>query len=583
MFPFCSLFPTNLVPDEVFSTQRDNAKFSTRHTASGVLSHVDGNMASLSGFLPQDMLGKSIMDFYHPEDMPLLKEVYETIMTKGQTAGASFCGKPYRFLVHNGSYITLHTKWTSFVNPWSHHLEFVIGHHQVVKGPSNPNVLYANATELQSSMTDAAINDSKMISNAILKLLTEPVSRPSDTVKQEVSKRCKALASFMENLMDEVTNTGGKTDLTLELPVESDLTFSERDSVIICEVSPHHDYSDSKSSTETPPNYNQLNYNENLQRFFDSRPATTYNEHDNLKLEQQDADRATVSHCFGESGGSESAGNLSSASNTGNMESITNTSTGTSSGSHHQYLPHQLTEAMLCKHNEDMEKLIIKRHKVAKTGTKSGEKSKKGPDKNYEFHPHGLKRSGSHSWEGEAYKTSKHHHLNDTPKAPIPSQMNTQLYQNTNIELWPPFSVSLNTTKTTHTTSHGQFAAASNIFPTVYYIPTPQDQSLQYMQSYPSMLYGHIYPPMMYQTMSFQPSVTNTSHNEPMFNSAYQFDKSISLPVLQQNNPVPIHNTSHTQTHNTFQRPPSQATSVKADMGSIASATFVNKVSKQIL
>lgn len=29
------------------------------------------------GFLPQDMLGHSILEFYHPEDMPLMKEVYE--------------------------------------------------------------------------------------------------------------------------------------------------------------------------------------------------------------------------------------------------------------------------------------------------------------------------------------------------------------------------------------------------------------------------------------------------------------------------------------------------------------------------
>lgn len=46
--------------------------------------------------------------------------------------------------------------------------------------------------------------------------------------------------------------------------------------------------------------------------------------------------RANLSptQCFGESGGSESAGNMSilSASNA-NMESITNTSTGTSNGS----------------------------------------------------------------------------------------------------------------------------------------------------------------------------------------------------------------------------------------------------------
>lgn len=41
------------------------------------------------------------------------------------------------------------------------------------------------------------------------------------------------------------------------------------------EISPHHDYYDSKSSSETPPSYNQLNYNENIQRFFQSKPKTT--------------------------------------------------------------------------------------------------------------------------------------------------------------------------------------------------------------------------------------------------------------------------------------------------------------------
>lgn len=44
------------------------------------------------------------------------------------------------------------------------------------------------------------------------------------------------------------------------------------------EISPHHEYYDSKSSTETPPSYNQLNYNENIERFFKSKPpvATMY-------------------------------------------------------------------------------------------------------------------------------------------------------------------------------------------------------------------------------------------------------------------------------------------------------------------
>lgn len=342
------------------------------------------------------------MDFYHPEDMPLLKEMYETITMKGQAAGTSFCGKPYRFLTHNGCFVTVETEWSIFVNPWSHILEFVIGYHRILKGPSNPNVL--DLPKTQSQFPDNCVmNESKIIRDEILKLLTEPVTRPSDTVKQQVSKRCQALASFMETLMDEVTKS---SDLKLELPLESDLTFSERDSVMLGEISPHHDYFDSKSSSETPPSYNQLNYNENLQRFFDSRPITVNECGDQNKMETADTEKGTrmnlsPTQCFGGSGGSESAGNMSSASNA-NMESITNTSTGTSNGS---YIPPLLTKQLLCKHNEDMEKLIIKRHKVGRINKAGCERNKRTPT--HEQHSHGVKRSG----QGSKYHARSHNFL----------------------------------------------------------------------------------------------------------------------------------------------------------------------------
>jgi period circadian protein 2 len=85
----------------------------------------------------------------------------------------------------------------------------------------------------------------------------------------------------MESLMDENIS---KPELKVELPPEDQSfsvieiqkstaepaskflkIFQERDSVMLGEISPHHDY-DSKSLTETPPSYNQLNYNENIQR-----------------------------------------------------------------------------------------------------------------------------------------------------------------------------------------------------------------------------------------------------------------------------------------------------------------------------
>lgn len=217
---------------------------------------MDGT-ASLLGFLPQDILGRKIMEFYHPEDIPLLKEVYETIMVKGQT-GSSFFGKPYRFLTHNGCYIVVETEWSSFINPWSHHLEFVIGYHRVLKGPSNPNVLAAKSSENCENFSDEILNQSKVLKEEILQLLTKAVVQTSEIVKQQVSKRCQVLESFIEPMVHEVFKNNNKKDLTLELPQESDLTFSERDSVMLGDISPHHDYFDSKSSSETPPSYNQV-------------------------------------------------------------------------------------------------------------------------------------------------------------------------------------------------------------------------------------------------------------------------------------------------------------------------------------
>nr|AGZ88038.1 PERIOD [Belgica antarctica] len=574
--PVKSVFKTH---DEVFTVaQRDQTKFTTRHTASGLLSHVDGT-ANILGFLPQDMLGRKVMEFYHPEDMVLLKEVYETIMAKGQTAGASFCGKPYRFLSHNGCFITIETVWSSFVNPWSHHLEFVVGYHKVLKGPSKPNVLAPKGPESQAFFTENVLSESKSVQEEILKLLNETVTRPSDRVKQQVSKRCQVLASFMETLTDEVTNSKLKGGLTLDLPLEVDLTFSDRDSVMLGEISPHHDYFDSKSSSETPPSYNQLNYSENLQRFFDSRPVTA--KPDQMKLEQTDTEPETRENsspmqCFGESGGSESAGNMSSVSNA-NMESVTNTSTGTSDCS---YVPPTLTEALLCKHNENMEKLIIKRHKVSRTIGKN-EKKQKVIEKSHEHHSHGLKRSGSHSWEGEAHKTSKYLHVVKTQKTHVPLITTQTSTPSPNADLWPPFSVGMTPMQNTHTSAQSSHFTTSNMFPTLYYVSqpnmTPQDQRspIQPMQYMPSVLYQPVYPhPSNFIQMQYSPISSQLNLNDSLYSSAFQFERSnMAMPLLQK---IPMPNVSGSFIQSMMQRPASQATAVKADMGSTP-ASVVNR------
>lgn len=442
-------------------------------------------------------------------------------MKKAHT-GVSFYSKPYRIQTNNASWVTLETEWTSFVNPWSKKLEFIIGHNKILKGPKNPNIFDTNFETMQFS--EDLLTKRKGIQDHILNLLSEAVTRPSETVKQVVSNRCQALASFMESLLDDINRKN------LDVQIESDVTFSERDSVMLGEISPHHEnWQDSKSSSETPPSYNQLNYNENLQRFFDSHPITTTDEHieniESKEVRSGDA-RTNVSTVRGY-GENDSGENLSSGSNV-QMESITNTSntgTGTSSGS---YQPPTLTQELICKHNEDMEKNMIKRHKVARFSGRLAEKVKKAPDKTI---CHGVKRSGGHSWEDEAHKFSKHYHNTETRREPIldtgPNiaenssnlKFVTQQTCSRSIDPCPPFSVRTiqESNMNTQINSRGQF------MPTVYYIPAPQAtnnvepkqtnyQTLQYMTSvlYPFNVSQPqlMYRPLIYQPMPFQPLPT---------------------------------------------------------------------------
>ena len=257
------------------------------------------------------------------------------------------------------------------------------------------------------------------------------------------------------------------------------------------------------------------------------------------------------------------------------MESVSNTSSGTSNGS---YVPAALTEALLSKHNEDMEKMIVKRHKVARIN-KGGEKNKIAQEQQ----SHGVKRSGSHSWEGEVYKTSKQQHLAENKKinvANFPIQTNPQAYQsmNANVDLWPPFSVSLTTIQSTHTTSLSTHFTTSSVFPTVFFIPQnmSQDQHIQTMQYMPGVFYqSMVYPhPSTFYQMQFQPQ---SIANENIYNSAgFQFEKGNVSLSLRQNVATPVGNESQNQGA-IFQRPPSQGTSLKADVGS-TSASMINRV-----
>ncbi|XP_063157710.1 period circadian protein homolog 1 isoform X2 [Candoia aspera] len=146
----------------------DKRIFTTRHTPSCLFQDVDERAAPLLGYLPQDLVGTPVLFYLHPEDRPLMLAMHKKIL---QYAGQPFDHSPIRFCARNGEYVTIDTSWSSFVNPWSRKVSFIMGRHKVRTGPLNEDVF----TAPKSPKAKALELDIQELSEQIHRLLLQPV------------------------------------------------------------------------------------------------------------------------------------------------------------------------------------------------------------------------------------------------------------------------------------------------------------------------------------------------------------------------------------------------------------------------
>ncbi|OCT72824.1 period circadian protein homolog 3 [Xenopus laevis] len=146
----------------------DKRIFTTTHTPGCVFLEADDRAVHLLGYLPQDLVGTSVLMYLHPEDRPLMLAMHKKILKyAGQPP---FEHSPIRFCTQNGDYITLDTSWSSFVNPWSRKVAFIIGRHKVRTIPLNEDVFAAPCRETLSINKEI-----KELQGQIYKVLLQPV------------------------------------------------------------------------------------------------------------------------------------------------------------------------------------------------------------------------------------------------------------------------------------------------------------------------------------------------------------------------------------------------------------------------
>lgn len=96
----------------------------------------------------------------------------------------------------------------------------------MIIGPNHCDI-FTETGKYAYKFPNEILEKAAMLKNELLKILSEPVPYPSDSVKQQVSKRCEALASFMESLLVGVK----RQELKLDLLTECERAASEHGSV----------------------------------------------------------------------------------------------------------------------------------------------------------------------------------------------------------------------------------------------------------------------------------------------------------------------------------------------------------------
>ncbi|NP_001417742.1 aryl hydrocarbon receptor nuclear translocator isoform d [Danio rerio] len=97
-------------------------EFISRHNSQGVYTFVDHRCTATVGFQTQELLGKNILDFAHPEDQGLLRDsLQQVVKLRGQVMSVMF-----RFQSKSREWVWMRTSSFTFQNPFSEEIEYII-------------------------------------------------------------------------------------------------------------------------------------------------------------------------------------------------------------------------------------------------------------------------------------------------------------------------------------------------------------------------------------------------------------------------------------------------------------------------
>ncbi|KAM3876721.1 basic helix-loop-helix ARNT like 1b [Diretmus argenteus] len=103
-------------------------EYVSRHAIDGKFVYVDQRATAILAYLPQELLGTSFYEYFHQDNINHLAECHRQVLQMREKIN-TIC---YKFKVKDGSFITLRSRWFSFMNPWTKEVEYIVSTNTVV-------------------------------------------------------------------------------------------------------------------------------------------------------------------------------------------------------------------------------------------------------------------------------------------------------------------------------------------------------------------------------------------------------------------------------------------------------------------
>ncbi|XP_062512607.1 basic helix-loop-helix ARNT-like protein 1 isoform X2 [Corticium candelabrum] len=154
-------------------------EFMSRHALDGKFSFVDQRVMEVLGYMPQELVGSSMYEFYHRDDVPRLAEDHKAVLNN-MTAEA--VESTYRFKNKSGQWVWLKSKFLGFRNPYTQQLDYIVGQNFLVSRESISQASLQTKYSLPSpgTLSAGSLPDSSTLESPIVSVTPSPASALRD-------------------------------------------------------------------------------------------------------------------------------------------------------------------------------------------------------------------------------------------------------------------------------------------------------------------------------------------------------------------------------------------------------------------